>query len=83
MAWEEAGKALIEEGPSVQSALAGLLDDKREALVWGSEGATEASKYRYRVCDYAWALLNEIRRTPVPIPQDPAERDRLIEAAKH
>jgi hypothetical protein len=83
VAWEEAGKALIEEGRGVESALVGLLDDKREARVWGSEGATEALKYRYRVCDYAWALLNEIRGKPVPIPEDPAERDKLIEAAKH
>lgn len=83
VAWEEAGKALIEEGLGVERALLGLLDDKREARVWGSEGATEALKYRYRVCDYAWALLNEIRSKPVPIPEDPAERDRLIEVAKH
>lgn len=83
VAWEEAGKALIEEGRGAESGLVGLLDDRREARVWGSEGATEALKYRYRVCDYAWALLNEVRGKPVPIPEDPAERDKLIEAAKH
>src|SRR5512143_1271650 len=83
VAWEEAGKALIEEGRGVESGLVGLLDDKRDARVWGSEGATEAAKYRYRVCDYAWALLNEIRGKPGPIPENPAERDKLIEAAKH
>lgn len=83
VAWEEAGKAIVEEGRGVEDGLVGLLDDKREARVWGSEGASEALRYRYRVCDYAWALLNEIRGKPVPIPEDPATRDKLIEASKH
>lgn len=83
VAWEEAAKAIIDEGQAVESALVGLLDDKREARIWGSEGASEALRYRYRVCDYAWALLNQIRGEPVPIPEDPAERDKLIEAARH
>lgn len=77
--WEDAAKALIEEGAAAEPALIKLLADKRLAPVFGSEGATISAKFHYRVCDYAWALLNEIRQKKVEIPADPAERDQLIE----
>jgi hypothetical protein len=77
--WEDAAKALIEEGASAEPALLKLLGDKRPAPVFGSEGATVDAQFHYRVCDYAWALLNEITRQKVEAPADPAERDRLIE----
>ena len=77
--WEDAAKALIDEGTPAEAALIKLLDDKRPAPVFGSEGATVGAKFHYRVCDYAWALLNEIRQQKVEVPSDPAERDRLIE----
>jgi hypothetical protein len=80
--WEEAGKAVIEQGAAIEGALIALFDDKREARVWGSEGVVEQRAYKYRVCDYAWALLNEIRGRVTVIPQDPAERDKLIAASK-
>jgi hypothetical protein len=80
--WEEPGKAVIEEGRAMEAPLIALLDDKREARIWGSEGSLEQQRYHYRVCDYAWALLNEVRGQKIAIPENPGERDRLIEAAK-
>jgi hypothetical protein len=75
--WEEAAQAIIDEGSAAEKALVPLLTDKRDAPVWGGEDFAEYQRYRYRVCDYAWAMLNEIRGQKIPIPQDPAERDRL------
>jgi len=74
--WEDAARALIEEGPAAQGALRELLTDKRDAPVWGGEDFAEYQRYRYRVCDYAWALLNEITGRKVVISEDPAARDR-------
>jgi hypothetical protein len=77
--WEDAAKALIEEKAEGAKALAPLLKDRRPAPVWGSESAVEASKYHYRVCDYAWALINDAEGRRVEIPVKPEERDALIE----
>jgi hypothetical protein len=77
--WEDAAKAIIEESNAAQAPLVALLDDKRPAPLFGSEGAAINQQYHYRVCDYAWALLNEIAHQKVEIPADVATRDRLIE----
>lgn len=79
--WEDAAMALIEEGAAAEPGLIKLLGDKRLAPVFGSEGATISAQFHYRVCDYAWALLNDIRQKKVEIPADPAARDQLIEKA--
>ena len=76
--WEDAAKALIEEGAAAQKPLSALLGDKRDAPVWGSEEVHEYQEYHYRVCDYAWALLNGIQQKKLDIPKTPEERDRLI-----
>jgi hypothetical protein len=77
--WGAAAEAVIAEGPAAEPALIRLLGDRREAPVWGSEIVAEQNRYRYRVCDYAWALLLTERNGAVPsIPEDPGERDRLI-----
>jgi hypothetical protein len=78
MYWEDAAKAVIAEGPPVVPALVTLLRDQREALLRGSKEVMVQRKYKYRVCDYAWALLNEIKHKKVEIPIDSAERDKLI-----
>jgi len=75
--WTDAAKAIIEEGRGAEAPLTALLSDKRAAPVWGGEEYAEYQQYRYRVCDYAWALLNEIGGRKVEIPKDPAARDRL------
>ena len=77
--WEYAAKTLINEGKNAVSAISRLLDDKREAPVWGDEEVMVYRQYRYRVCDYAWALISEIRGTPITnMPKDPGQRDILI-----
>lgn len=80
--WEDAAKAVIAEGKAVEAPLLALLDDKREVRLWGSEGAEVQRRYHYRVCDYAWALLNEVRGVHPAIPESPAERDRFIAGAQ-
>jgi len=77
--WEDAGKALIEEGSGAESALLPLLRDERSAPVFGSEGATVAAQYHYRVRDYAFAFLNEIRQKKCEPMPNVADRDRAIE----
>ncbi len=79
--WEDSAIAIIDEGENAVPALKGLLRDTRDAPMWGSEEVVEYELYRYRVCDYAWALLTEIRGDPRKrtIPTSPKERDILID----
>lgn len=79
MYWEEAAKAIIDEGPAASEPLTALLRDTRLAPVFGSEGASINQQYHYRVCDYAWALLSEIRHQKVTLAATPAERDKQID----
>ena len=79
--WEDSAKAIIDEGENAVPSLEALLRDTRDAPMWGSEEVVEYQLYKYRVCDYAWALLNEIRgeAKKEAIPRSPKERDVLIE----
>jgi len=79
--WEDSAKAIIDEGENAVPSLEALLRDTRDAPMWGSEEVAEYELYRYRVCDYAWALLNEIRGEARrdALPKNPKERDVLIE----
>ena len=76
--WEEPAKAIIAEGQAAIGPLKALLGDQRAAPMWGSEEAAEYEAYRYRVCDYAWALLVSIRGEKLAVPTDPSARDKLI-----
>lgn len=78
--WEDSAIAIIDEGENAVPALEGLLSDTRDAPMWGSEEVVEYELYRYRVCDYAWALLTDISGDPRErtIPTSPKERDILI-----
>src|SRR5260370_37524925 len=78
--WEQSARALIETGDAAVEPLEGLLLDTRPAPVWGCQEAAQYAQYRYRVCDYAWALLNEVRGRKVVISKVPEDRDRLIAA---
>jgi hypothetical protein len=80
--WEYAAESLIAEGKAAERSLTALLDDRREAPVWGNEDYLEYEKYKYRVCDYAWAMLAAIRNQPIDISPDQAVRDRQIAALK-
>lgn len=79
--WEDAAKAIVAEGKAAEQPLIALLKNTREAPMWGSDEVLEYRRYKYRICDYAWAMLNEIRGKKVEIPTDPAERDKLIAEA--
>jgi hypothetical protein len=76
--WEDAAKALIAEGRAAEPGLTRLLDDRRPAPMWGSEDVAEYQRYGYRVRDYAWAMLREIRGEKGSIPLDALARDSLI-----
>jgi hypothetical protein len=81
--WYDAAQAILELGKQAEPGLRQLLDDSRPAPSWGSEEAAEYEAYKYRVRDYAWALLREIGGAKHgDIPQDPADRDKLIDAIR-
>jgi hypothetical protein len=79
--WQTSARAIIEYGAESVPYLERLLDDARPAPVWGSEEAMIYNQYRFRVKDYAFALLNEIApRQKAALPVASAERDSLIAA---
>jgi hypothetical protein len=77
--WEEPARMIIEEGAAIEPQLRKLLQDQRPAPAWGSEGASTQKEFQYRVCDYAWALLNEIKGVKNEIPPDPKQRDAAMQ----
>lgn len=77
--WEDGARAVIEQGSDAVEPLRALLDDRRRAPVYGEEEALESDRYRYRVKDYAFELLNEIEDKKVDLPRSPSGRDKLIE----
>lgn len=76
--WEEAAKAIIEEGEGAKEYLVPLLKNTRMAPVWGSEGTITNKIYQYRVCDYAWKMLLDIDKKEVEVSQDASVRDSLF-----
>jgi hypothetical protein len=77
--WEDAAKALVELGSAAEPGLKGYLKDRSPAPVWGSEEVAEYEAYQYRRCDYALALVMEIRgQSTKELPVNPRERDALI-----
>ena len=76
--WEDAGKALIDEGRTAVEPLTALLTDSRPAPMWGEEEVVEYQRYEYRVKDYAWALLRAISGHAGAIPVDASTRDTMI-----
>jgi hypothetical protein len=76
--WEDAAKAVIAEGVAAVQPLTALLEDDRAAPMWGEEEFLEYQRYKYRVKDYALALILAIQGNREPIPVDPASRDALI-----
>ena len=79
--WESSAKAITEYGAEAVPYLEGLLDDNRPAPVWGSEEAMIYEHYRFRVCDYALALLHKIKAMRnIQLPVTPDARDSLIQS---
>jgi hypothetical protein len=71
-------------GDTMVAGLVGFLSDTREGFIEGSEDATIASIYGWRVCDYAAIMLVEILgQDPGGLTSmDPAVRDERIEELK-
>lgn len=71
-------------GDAMVPGLVGFLGDTREGFIEGSEDATIASIYGWRVCDYAAIILVEILgQDPGDLTSmDPAARDERIEELK-
>jgi len=81
--WEDAAKAMMELGEVAVPGLTSYLQDRSPAPVWGSEETAEYEAYQYRRCDYALAMLMEMRGENVKaLPQDPKKRDALISGWK-
>ena len=76
--WEDAAMALIDEGRVALEMLKPIINDTREAPMWGSEEVLEYQTYAYRVRDYAWAISLAILGEEVKIPTSPEDRDKLI-----
>ncbi len=76
--WEEPAKAIIAEGERAIPSLMKLLSDAEPAPMWGEDEVVESATYKYRVEDYALALIRAIRGDTGALPVDPAERDKLI-----
>jgi hypothetical protein len=79
--WTDAAQAIVDEGNAAVGPLTRLLQDTRPAPVFGSEGTEVNAQFHFRVCDYALALLNEIRHDKTPLAADVAARDQLIKVA--
>lgn len=80
---QPAGRAIIGEGRGIEPYLHPLLDlDRPTEVFGGSEAGAAHDEYKYRVKDYALALIYQARGTPIELPKDPAARDRLIEQTK-
>jgi hypothetical protein len=76
--WEDASKILIEQGGSAIEYLKPLLKITKPAPVWGSEESMEYKKYQYRLCDYAMALILEIKNEKFTIPVEVEKRNDII-----
>lgn len=78
------GREAVALGEAMVPGLAARLDDRREGFIEGSEDATIASMYGWRVCDYAAIMLVEILGEDAGDlrSEDPAARDRRIAALK-
>ncbi len=74
----EAAQALLELKDSALEALIPLLDDAREAFLFGSETATLSITYQYRRKDFAYRYLCLIRGSQPQFDADPRVRDRAI-----
>jgi hypothetical protein len=81
---QPAGRAIVCEDPGIEKYLYALLDDTREALIWGgSDVAEDAGEYQYRVKDYAWALLYAQRDQAITdVPTSRTDRDRQIDETR-
>ena len=78
--WQAPAKSMIELGEDAEKVLKEFLKDQTKALIMGHEEELEMEMYGYRKCDYALAMIMEIKGQIVKeIPRKAAERDQMIE----
>lgn len=78
--WQAPAKSMIELGGDAEKTLKSFLSDESPCAIMGYEEELEMEAYKYRRCDYALAMIMEIRDQNVKeIPKDPAGRDKMIE----
>ena len=78
--WQAPAKSMIELGEEAEKVLKGFLKDQTKVLIMGHEEELEIEMYQYRKCDYALAMIMEIRGQSVKeIPRKTADRDQMIE----
>jgi hypothetical protein len=76
---EDASRAMVEAGRSATPALKRMLSDTRPAPVFGSQEYMVYRQYKYRLCDYALFLLEQIAgKQDFRMPVSPTERDAAI-----
>lgn len=75
-------RRLVAVGKAALPALRRLLDDGRKGRYGGSEEATIASMYAYRVCDLGAALVARIVGVKYEDARDPKARDTQIAALR-
>lgn len=76
--WEEPAKSFISLGRVAVPVIAPLLTDNRLAPVWGSQESTIFEEYQNRVCDYTFALINEMFGRSYQYPKSQLARDEFV-----
>jgi len=76
-------KLLIDLNSVALPFLYKMLDDKRPALLYGSEEATLSKLYKYRRADFAYRYIMLILAREPTFSISTTERDELIELLKH
>lgn len=76
--WGPLSEAIVEIGSTAIPALKPFQNERKEAIVSGSETADESTRYRYRVRDYAWFLSVAARGEKISVPLSPDDRDKAI-----
>ena len=77
--WQAPAQSMIELGADAEKALKPFLKDQTKALIMGYEEELEMETYNYRKCDYALAMIMEIRSANVKeVPKKLEERDMMI-----
>lgn len=77
------GKMLVLLGEAALPPLREMLNNNKEAPLFGMEEATLSSIYAYRRKDFAWYFLSQIEGRDFSFPASPEERDLQIEAYLH
>lgn len=76
----EAARAVLELNRTALPYLIPILDDEREAPLFGTEEATMSSIYKYRRKDFAYRYVSQILGLEPLFASDPKERDEIIES---